>query len=129
MANSTAIQNIRTDRRIEQLKDNAEVTAQAATPGSARRFWILPVAAAFMLMLTGIGAVSAAELNLSFIGEMFTSLFTALTDVLPPFEAFVDEGFPVLIKVIVYVAVIGVIGLGLYAMRSIIERIIKMIGF
>lgn len=129
MANSTAIQNIRTDRRIEQLKDNAEVTTQAATPGSARRFWILPVAAAFMLMLTGIGAVSAAELNLSFIGEMFTSLFTALTDVIPPFEAFVDEGFPVLIKVIVYVAVIGVIGLGLYAMRSIIERIIKMIGF
>lgn len=73
--------------------------------------------------------VSAAELNLSFVGEMFTSLFTALTDCVVPFESFVDAGFPVLIKVIVYVAVIGVIGLALYTFRSFVEKIISMIGF
>lgn len=84
----------------------------------------------------GIGAIAclfappaAAELNLSFVGELFTSLFGALEDIVPSFESFIDVGFPVLIKIIIYVAIIGVIGMFLYFGRNVIGKIIQMIGF
>jgi hypothetical protein len=84
----------------------------------------------------GIGAIAclfappaAAELNLSFVGELFTSLFGALGDIVPSFESFIDVGFPVLIKIIIYVAIIGVIGMFLYFGRNVIGKIIQMIGF
>lgn len=84
----------------------------------------------------GVGALAyviappaAAELNLSFVGELFTSLFGALEDIVPSFESFIDVGFPVLIKVIIYVAIIGIIGMVLYFGRSIIQKIVQMIGF
>lgn len=72
---------------------------------------------------------ASAELNLSFVGTLFGTLFAAMTSIIPSFETFIDAGFPVLIKVIIYIAIIGVIGLGVYFFRNVIEKIIAMIGF
>jgi hypothetical protein len=72
---------------------------------------------------------ASAELNLTFVGTLFSTLFAALTSIMPSFETFIDAGFPLLIKIIIYVAIIGVIGLGLYFFREVIQKIIHMIGF
>lgn len=93
-----------------------------------RLFWMLMAIAFPGMFLVTLIRPAAADMNLSFIGEMMGSLLTAITDVLPDFETFVDTGFPVLIKIIVYVAVIGVIGLFLYFFRGVIMKILDMIG-
>jgi hypothetical protein len=73
-------------------------------------------------------APASAEINLTFVGPLFTSLFNAITSIFPSFEAFIDAGFPLLIKIFVYMAILGVIGLGLYLFRGVIEKVINAIG-
>jgi hypothetical protein len=93
---------------------------------------LMPAFAVFgvgALLCALIAQPASAELNLTFVGTLFGSLFDALTSIIPSFETFIDAGFPLLIKIIIYVAIIGVIGLMLYFMREVIKKIVHMIGF
>jgi hypothetical protein len=119
-----------TTEKFEETKEVSQVEAPKKARAITR---IAPafIAMAFMAMLSMavIGPVSAEGINLSFVGPLFTSLFDAVTSIFPSFEDFIDAGFPLLIKIIVYVAIIGIIGMFLYFGRSVLESVVKMIGF
>ncbi len=132
MANTAAMNEIRSVRKIEQLKQNA-AQAPVKSPGIFRGAWTMPVALAFMALLVavglgGIGApVAAADLNLSWVVEMFESIFSAATDAMPAFEGFIDAGFPLLIKIAIYGMIIGVLALATWFARGLVIGIINMI--
>jgi hypothetical protein len=119
-----------TGKPVEVVPDRIDAPHKAV---QTRPWWtkLIPMFA----FAFGMGAIAclfappaAADLNLTFVGELFTSLFGALEDIVPSFESFMDVGFPVLIKVLIYVAIIGIIGMILWFGRSVLEKIVKMIG-
>jgi len=120
-----------TGKPIAEVPAGIDKPEKHTQPGG----WMTRLIPMFVFVF-GVGVLSyfiappaAAELNLSFVGELFTSLFGALEDIVPSFESFIDVGFPVLIKVIIYVAIIGIIGLILYFGRSIVQKVVQMVGF
>lgn len=120
-----------TGKPLEVVPDRTDAPAKA----TQIKPWYLSMLPAFAVVavIAVFGFIlvppSSAALNLSFVGDLFGSLFGALTSVMPSFESFIDAGFPVLIKVIIYVAIIAIIGLGLYMAREVIMKVVKMIGF
>lgn len=131
MAHSTAIQNFRANRKLVQEKNNAAQTTVKVSPAT-RPLWAIPFALAFVGLLAslmGIGApAQAADLNLSWVVTMFESIFSAATNAMPSFEAFIDAGFPLLIKIGIYGALLGIIALAVYFCRELIMRVLGMIG-
>lgn len=119
-----------TGKPLEVVPDSIDAPSAPRT----ERSWLRVLAPAFTFMgvmgaFTLLAVPASAELNLSFVGDLFGTLFQALTDIMPDFEGFIDAGFPVLIKVIIYVAIIAIIGLGLYMAKEVIQKVVKMIGF
>jgi len=131
MALSTAIQNFRANRKIVQEKNNAAQTVQAPRSFSVRMLGIpFALGFAFLLMsLAGIAAPVQADMNFSWVVEIFESLFIAATNAMPSFEGFIDAGFPLLIKIGIYGAILGIIGLFVWAFRETIVKVLGMLGF
>lgn len=125
-----SLTDLRCDRKIEQEKSNA-AQATVNVPSGVRSVIISSFALAFVGLLAslalGIGTSASADLNLSFVVTMFQTIFQAATNAMPSFEAFIDAGFPVLVKVIVYIAIIGIIFLPIYLLRGIIMAVIRVI--
>jgi hypothetical protein len=130
---SNSLANIRHARKLNREKNNAAQTAEHV-PAPVRGAWVLPAALAFVFLLLslvglGIGTpASAVDLNLSWVVSMFESIFGAATDAMPTFERFIDTGFPLLIKIGIYGAILGMIGLFVWFFRELIIRVLKMIG-
>lgn len=114
--------------------DGESIEVHRIEPAPKKTNMLSRIAPAFVaLAFAGVLSIcmiapASAEINLTFVGPLFTSLFNAITSIFPSFEAFIDAGFPLLIKIFVYMAILGVIGLGLYLFRGVIEKVINAIG-
>lgn len=131
MAN-TSLSQIRTDRKIEQLKNEAE--QGASKPRSTYRPVLMPAfVLAFMglmVSLAGFGmpvAAATPDINLTWVGTMFASLVEAFNMLATPTQTLIETWFPVLIEIIVYGVIFGVIALIGYACRGVVMAFVKMI--
>lgn len=84
MSFKTFIQNLRTDRKIEQEKTNAAPAPAMHRP--ARGLFVIPVALAFVMLLTGLGTpVAAVDINLTIISDVinaFIDLIEPITNLI-----------------------------------------------
>jgi hypothetical protein len=116
MANSNSLSNIRCDRKVSQLANEAEQDSN-----ETRMSWKPILMPAFVLAfvgllaaLAGIGSPVAADmsgfdLNLTWVGTMFSNLFNAGAAVAPGFQSFIEAWFGPVIEAVVLFAVVAVI--------------------
>ncbi len=127
----TKIQNFRTARKEAQEIQNAQETV--TTP---KRSWrpflnVGAVLTAFCLMMeAAIPRAAAADLNLSWIGTMFASIVDGLVPIFPSLDTLIDAGFPLIVKIVIYGAILGLIVMIIVVgPKKIIEMIEKALNF
>lgn len=105
--------------------DQASVSkGKEKKPKASMNVFLMLLVSAAMLVLP---AAAAPSINLTWVGPMIGSLFDAITSIAPNVQSFVEAWFPVIVELVVYGAIIAVIGLGVYAFRGFIEAGIRMI--
>jgi hypothetical protein len=83
------------------------------------------VMGAFTLVLPA--SADPTTINLTWVGPMFASIFDALTSIIPSLQTFIETGFPLLVEIVVYGAIIAILALLVYAFRGLVEAGIKML--
>jgi hypothetical protein len=83
------------------------------------------VASACLLAFPAMAATP--DINLTWVGTMFSSLITAANLCAAPAQSFIETWFPVIVEFVVYGVILGILGLIGFAFRGVIMAGVKML--